>query len=105
MALGAAASLFAMRDHYSLVPGFGITTLLLNDTHQRFAAQFSDLGYELTLFLSMASSIEAVPTAWLASLAIALTSSVCGCAWELFGGQHSSRESSGRNSCSLDWED
>jgi len=44
MALGAAASLFAMREHCSLVPG-------------------SYLGYELTLFLSMASSIETVPTA------------------------------------------
>lgn len=35
MALGAAASLFAMRDHYSLVPGSGTTTLLLNDTHPK----------------------------------------------------------------------
>lgn len=28
--------------------------------------------------------------------------SVCGCAWELFGGQDSSRKSSGRNSCLVD---
>jgi hypothetical protein len=50
MALGPAGSSFAMRDHYSLVPGSGTTTLLLNDTHQRFAAQFSYLGYELHTF-------------------------------------------------------
>jgi hypothetical protein len=42
-----------------------------------------------TRFLSMASSIESVPTAWLASLTIALTGSACGCAWELFGRQDS----------------
>ena len=47
IALEPAASSFAMRDHYSLVPGSGTTTLLLNDTHQRYAAQFSYLGYEL----------------------------------------------------------
>ena len=50
MALGPAGSSFAMRDHYSLVPGSGTTTLLLNDTHQRYAAQFSHLGYELHTF-------------------------------------------------------
>lgn len=50
MALGPAGSSFAMRDHYSLVPGSGTTTLLLNDTHQRYAAQFSYLGYELHTF-------------------------------------------------------
>ena len=50
MALGPLGSSFAMRDHYSLVPGSGTTTLLLNDTHQRYAAQFSYLGYELHTF-------------------------------------------------------
>lgn len=50
MALGPTGSSFAMRDHYSLVPGSGTTTLLLNDTHQRYAAQFSYLGYELHTF-------------------------------------------------------
>jgi len=50
MALGPVGSSFAMRDHSSLVPGSGITTLLLNDTHQRYAAQFSYLGYELHTF-------------------------------------------------------
>ena len=47
VALGPASSSFAMRDHYSLVPGSGTTTLLLNDSHQRYAAQFSYLGYRL----------------------------------------------------------
>jgi hypothetical protein len=47
MTLGPAGSSFARRDHYSLVPGSGITTLLLNDTHQRYAAQFSYVGHEL----------------------------------------------------------
>src|SRR6266568_1330345 len=42
-----AGSRFAVSDHYSLVPGSGTTTLLLNDTHQRYTAQFSCLGYEL----------------------------------------------------------
>jgi hypothetical protein len=41
------ASLFAASDPYALVPGSGTTTLLLNDTHQRYAAQFSYLGHEL----------------------------------------------------------
>ena len=50
MALGPVGSSFAMRDHSSLVPGSGTTTLLLNDTHQRYAAQFSYLGYELHTF-------------------------------------------------------
>jgi hypothetical protein len=40
-------SSFAATDHYSLVPGSGITTLLLNDTHQRYVAQFLYLGFEL----------------------------------------------------------
>lgn len=48
--LAPADSLFAMRDHYSLVPGSATTTLLLNDTHQRYAAQFSYLGYTLHTF-------------------------------------------------------
>lgn len=38
---------FAASDHYSLVPGSGISTLLLNDTHQRYAAQFAYLGHRL----------------------------------------------------------
>jgi hypothetical protein len=38
---------FAANDHYSLVPGSGTTTLLLNDSHQRYAAQFGYLGHKL----------------------------------------------------------
>jgi hypothetical protein len=38
---------FAASDHYSLVPGSGIGTLLLNDSHQRCAAQFEYLGERL----------------------------------------------------------
>jgi hypothetical protein len=38
---------FAANDHYSLVPGSGIGTLLLNDSHQRYAAQFDYLGQRL----------------------------------------------------------
>ena len=38
---------FAANDHYSLVPGSGTTTLLLNDSHQRYTAQFAYLGYRL----------------------------------------------------------
>ena len=38
---------FAAIDHYSLVPGSGIGTLLLNDNHQRYAAQFAYLGKQL----------------------------------------------------------
>lgn len=41
------SSSFAATDHYSLVPDSGITTLLLNDTHQRYVAQFLYLGFEL----------------------------------------------------------
>ena len=40
-------SQFAMLDHYALVPGSGTSTLLLNDSHQRYAAQFAYLGYAL----------------------------------------------------------
>ena len=50
MALGPVGSSFAMRDHYSLVPGSGTTTLLLNVTRQRYAAQFSYLKYNLHTF-------------------------------------------------------
>jgi hypothetical protein len=39
---------FAASDHYSLVPGSGISTLLLNDSHQRYAAQFAYLGHKLS---------------------------------------------------------
>jgi hypothetical protein len=42
------SSRFAARDHYSLVPGSGISTLLLNDSHQRYEAQFSYLGYTIS---------------------------------------------------------
>jgi hypothetical protein len=38
---------FAASDHYSLVPGSGLGTLLLNDSHQRYAAQFDYLGERL----------------------------------------------------------
>jgi hypothetical protein len=38
---------FAANDHNSLVPGSGIGTLLLNDSHQRYAAQFDYLGQRL----------------------------------------------------------
>jgi hypothetical protein len=38
---------FAANDHYSLLPGSGTTTLLLNDSHQRYAAQFGYLGHKL----------------------------------------------------------
>src|SRR3954467_14589610 len=37
----------AASDQYSLVPGSGVTTLLLNDTHQRYASQFAYLAHEL----------------------------------------------------------
>ena len=43
-----ASSRFAASDHYSLVPGSKTTTLLLNDSHQRYAAQFNYLGHELS---------------------------------------------------------
>jgi hypothetical protein len=39
---------FARADLYSLVPGSGISTLLANDSHQRWAAQLAYLGYALT---------------------------------------------------------
>ena len=45
--LDEASSTFAARDHYSLVPGSGISTLLLNNSHQRYAAQFAYLGHQL----------------------------------------------------------
>ena len=38
---------FAANDHHSLVPGSGIGTLLLNDSHQRYTAQFDYLGERL----------------------------------------------------------
>lgn len=38
---------FAASDRYSLVPGSGTSTLLLNDSHQRYAAQFAYLGQKL----------------------------------------------------------
>src|SRR5206468_8273142 len=46
--LDEASSKFAASDHYSLVPGSGISTLLLNDSHQRYAAQFAYLGHKLS---------------------------------------------------------
>jgi hypothetical protein len=42
------SSRFAAGDHYSLVPGSGISTLLLNDSSIRYAAQFAYLGYKLS---------------------------------------------------------
>jgi hypothetical protein len=42
-----AGSRFAANDHYSLVPGSETGTLLFNDSHQRYAAQFAYLGYSL----------------------------------------------------------
>ena len=42
-----ASSSLAASHQYSLVPGSGVTTLLLNDTHQRYASQFAYLGHEL----------------------------------------------------------
>ncbi len=38
---------FAKSDHYSLVPGSEFSTLLANDSHQRYAAQFCYLGHKL----------------------------------------------------------
>lgn len=38
---------FAANDHHSLIPGSATGTLLLNDSHQRFAAQFAYLGQRL----------------------------------------------------------
>jgi glycosyltransferase involved in cell wall biosynthesis len=46
--LDEASSRFAASDHYSLVPGSGISTLLLNESHQRYAAQFAYLGHKLS---------------------------------------------------------
>jgi hypothetical protein len=46
-ALDEAGSRFAGSNHYSLVPGAGIGTLLLNDSHQRYTAQFAYLRYRL----------------------------------------------------------
>jgi hypothetical protein len=40
---------FATSDHYSLVPGSGTSTVLLNDSHQRYAAQFAYLGQKLSI--------------------------------------------------------
>jgi hypothetical protein len=40
-------SRFAASDHYSLILGAGTGTLLLNDCHQRYAAQFAYLGQRL----------------------------------------------------------
>lgn len=39
---------FAASDHYSLIPGSETSTLLLNDSHQRYAAQFAYLGHKLS---------------------------------------------------------
>jgi hypothetical protein len=47
VALDEAGSSFAARDHYSLVPGSATTTLLLNDSHQRYVSQFFYLGHKL----------------------------------------------------------
>jgi hypothetical protein len=42
------ATKFAASDLYSLVPGSGTSTLLLNDTHQRYAAQLAYLGHQIS---------------------------------------------------------
>jgi len=39
---------FAKADQRSLVPGSDTSTLLANDSHQRYAAQFAYLGHKLT---------------------------------------------------------
>lgn len=39
---------FAAADHCSLIPGSGTSTVLLNDSHQRYAAQFAFLGHKLS---------------------------------------------------------
>ena len=49
MRLNEVSSNFARSDHYSLVPGSGTSTLLLNDSHQRYAAQFAYLGQKLSI--------------------------------------------------------
>lgn len=41
------SSKFADDNHYSIVPGSGIASLILNDSHQRYEAQFKYLGYHL----------------------------------------------------------
>ena len=46
-ALDQAGRQFAANDQYSLVPGSETGTLLLNDNHQRYAAQFAYLGHRL----------------------------------------------------------
>jgi hypothetical protein len=42
------SSSFAAADQYSLIPGSVNSALLLNDSHQRYAAQFAFLGYKLS---------------------------------------------------------
>src|SRR5438552_4747116 len=46
--LDEASSRFAASDHYSLIPGSGISTLLLNDSYTPSAAQFAYLGHKLS---------------------------------------------------------
>jgi len=46
--LDEAGSQFAATDQYSLVPGAGTGPLLLNDSHQRYTAQFAYLRHRLT---------------------------------------------------------
>jgi hypothetical protein len=46
--LNEAGLTFAITNQYSLVPGSGTSTLLLNDSHQRYAAQFAYLGHRIT---------------------------------------------------------
>jgi hypothetical protein len=48
MPFGEVASKLAAADQYSLIPGSGTTTLLRNNCHQRYAAQFAHLGHKLT---------------------------------------------------------
>jgi hypothetical protein len=46
--LDEAGSRFAAADLYSLIPGSRTTTLLLNNDHPRYEAQFAHLGYRLS---------------------------------------------------------
>jgi hypothetical protein len=48
VSLDEAGSRFAASNPYSLVPGFGMTTVLLTDSCTRFPAQFAYLGHKLS---------------------------------------------------------
>ena len=61
-ALDQAGRRFAANDQYSLVPGSGIGTLLLNDNHQRYAAQFTYLGHRLETVYSTPPFVDSTKT-------------------------------------------